>query len=110
MANVAAANLTVEQVVAIEEGRSKAARTRSFFASLAKRGGQYVVETGWVVPEADEDDAGASVGMPFAEQRKPLPWVGRKVVTGDPAEALAVYLAYKANDHSRGEKIGSVTR
>lgn len=110
MANVAAATLTVEQVQAIAEGRSKAARTRSFFASLAKRGGKYVVETGWVVPEANEDDAGASVGMPFADQRRPLPWVGRQVVTSDPAEALAVYLAYKEQDHSRGETIGSVVR
>lgn len=108
MAN--AAIVTVESIKEMAEGRCKASRDHRWFAQLARRGGEFVVETGWIVPEADEDDPGAVNLMPFLNQRKPEAWVGRRVITSDPAEALAVYTAYKENDYSRGEKIGSVHR
>ena len=112
MANTAI--LTVAAVAAMEDGRCKAARDRSRFASLARRDGRYVIECGWAVPEADEDDHLSSTYHPFADGR-PCPWVGRQVTTADPAEALAVYESYKDDVWarrvpSRGEKIGSVNR
>lgn len=114
MGNVA---LTVSDVEQIAEGACKASRDTRWFAQLSRRGGKLVVETGWVVPEAYDDDAGASVSFPFRGQSSPVAWVGRRVETDSAAEALSVYGQFKAAYGSSGamsrlpgEKIGSVSR
>lgn len=115
MANVA--QLTVSDVEQLAEGRCKASRDKRWFASLTRRGGNLVVETGWVVPEADEDDAGASNWFPFLGQTRPLEWVGRRTEAASAEEALRVYVTYKeaygssaALARLTGELIGSVQR
>lgn len=106
--------LTVADIAAMADGRVKTTKTAHAFALVAKREGRYEIECGWAVPEADEDDYLSFHYHPFAGD-KMQPWVGRRVVTTDPAEALTAYLAAKAavfgsGPKPEGEIIGSVNR
>lgn len=106
--------LTIYMIAALAEGRVKSAKTASAFALVARRNGHYCVEHGRAVPEADEDDCLSYTYHPFTGDRM-CPWVGVRVVTLDPAEALALYLVAKEAAHCGGpqlvgEAIGSVSR
>lgn len=107
--------LTVADIAAIPEGRAKTSCANHCFAMCTKRDGQWVIEAGWTVPEADEDDFMSFNFHPFKDGR-PRPWCGKRMSTLDPAEALRLYEAAKEavygsrGDILPGEVIGSVVR
>jgi hypothetical protein len=104
--------ITADDVQGIQPGRAKASRTEAAFCSLTNRNGAYVVECGWVVPEADEDDHGSCTYQPFRSPRA-RPWVGREVSTTDAAEAACLYETYKSAVFAGGASVrdlpGTVT-
>ncbi len=108
-------NTTAATITTIPEGRSLSNRQAQQFVHCARRRGQFVVECGWAVNEAYEDDYQSTTYHPFRPSR-PQPWVGRSVTTDYPAEAARLYDEYKAavfamrGHELAGEAIGSVLR
>ena len=108
--------ITAELVSGIAEGKCYAMRDRDDYVLCARRGGTYVIECGWAVPETYDDDPGCSTYWPFAGRRRDQAWVGRTASTDDPASAAELYEAYLSAVCSRqgyrldGERIGSVSR
>lgn len=107
---------TTRAIKNIPEGRTWSQRSPQTYVQCARRDGQYVVECGWVVPEAYDDDPGASTYHPFRPSVA-QPWVGRQAPsTTDPEQAVRLYDEYESAIQARrgntlaGEVIGSVTR
>lgn len=108
-------NVDADAIQRIPAGRALSSRSPNHYVQCARRDGQYVVECGWAVPEAHDDDPESSTYHPFSDRRTKA-WVGRETSTTDPERAAELFLAYQAAVESRrgsalvGHVIGSVTR
>ena len=104
-----------DRIQTIPLGKSLGLRGAETYAFVARRPEGLVVECGWTVPEAHDDDADSYAYNPFKGVRATPPWVGRRQVCATPEEAADVYSAYKQAVAVRrlpagGEVIGSVSR
>ncbi len=111
-----ASPITAAQIRAIPPGKAYAGRGDDLYYLCASRGGMYVVECGWLVQEAYDDDPGCSTYWPFAGRLRHDAWVGREVSTRDADEAARLYEQYRAAVLARrgadlpGSRIGNVVR
>jgi len=102
-----------DKILALEEGKCLSVRQCDYFALVALREGQYVVECGWVVPEAFDDDPGSYSYQPFNGDQA---WVGMRHIATSPQDAADTYVQWRGKVASKqvvkdGEiKIGSVRR
>lgn len=106
-------DLDAKTVETIPEGRAWSMRERTRYVTCARREGQLVVEMGWVVPEAYDDDYECASYHPFKHL---CPWVGRERICTTSQEAAETYNEWRnalLTDRAtsiEGTVIGSVCR
>ena len=99
----------IEQIRNMPQGKNWAARSERYYVAIRRVGAGWEVETGWAVPEGEQDDYMTFTYNPFRKGTSLQPWVGYCELTATAEEAAAMFVRFLADCESKRVPVASTT-